>query len=142
MTTSIRIGSPFPETRRFVPGHRARTVAAVGQGECLVLYVGGIGVRSSIIDVATRWPLPTLPRTTYAAVAIVDEKDPAALRSRVGHAVVATLSGPARDIRLDAGDGDCGGAHRVFHVSRRPLNVAAQRRSGHSRPGIGPGPGP
>ena len=68
-------------------------MAAVGQGECLVLNVGGIGVRSSIIDVATRWPLPTLPRTTYAAVAIVDEKDPAALRSRVGHAVVATLSG-------------------------------------------------
>ena len=43
-------------------------MAAVGQGECLVLNVGGIGVRSSIIDVATRWPLPTRPRTTYAMV--------------------------------------------------------------------------
>ena len=138
MTTSISIGSPFPATRCYVPGHRATTVAAVGEDECLVLYVGGIGVCGSIIDVATRWPLPTLPRTTYAVVdhespthgflrtqmiedlagevrrtvappssviravvmnidrtvvAIVDEKDPSALRSHVGRALVASLIG-------------------------------------------------
>ena len=138
MTTSISIGSPFPATRCYVPGHRATTVAAVGEGECLVLYVGGIGVRSSSVDLATRWPLPTLPRTTYAVVdhesathgflrtqmiedlggqvhrtvappasviravvmniertvvAIVDQKNPSALRSQVGQALFATLVG-------------------------------------------------
>ena len=138
MTTSISIGSPFPATRCYVPGHRATTVAAVGEGECLVLYVGGIGVRGSALDVATRWPLPTLPRTTYAVVdhesathgflrtqmiedlggqvrrtvappssviravvmniertvvAIVDQKNPSALRSQVGHALLTTLVG-------------------------------------------------
>ena len=138
MTVSISIGSPLPAMRCFVPGHRATTVAAVGEGECLVLYVCGLGVRSSNLDLATRWPLPTLPRTTYAVVdhesathgflrtqmiedlggevgrtvappasviravvmniertvvAIIDEKDPSVLRSRVGHALVATLVG-------------------------------------------------
>ena len=138
MTMSISIGSPLPSMRCFVPGHRARTVAAIGEGECLVLYVGGLGVRSSNLDLSTRWPLPTLPRTTYAVVdhetathgflrthmiedpagevrrtvappssviravvmnidrtvvAIVDEKDPSALRSQVGQALVATLIG-------------------------------------------------
>ena len=66
MTISISIGSPLPVNLCFVPGHRATTVAAIGEGECLVLYVGGISVRSSIIGVATRWPLPTLPRATWS----------------------------------------------------------------------------
>ena len=68
MTSPVSIGSPLPAMRCFVPGHRATTVAAVGEGECLVLYVGGSGVRSSDLDRAARWPLPSLPRTTYAVV--------------------------------------------------------------------------
>lgn len=138
MTTSISVGSPFPAMRCSVPGHRATTVAAVGEGECLVLYVGGNGVRSVDLDLATRWPLPTLPRTTFAVVdhestidgflrmhviedvaglvcrsvapppsmiravvmdidrtvvAIIDETDPSALRSKVSGALVAILIG-------------------------------------------------
>ena len=145
MNTSISIGSSLPAMRCFVAGDRVSNVAAVGQGECLVLYIAGIGVESSTIDVATRWPLPTLPRTTYAVfdhesdnhgflrtqmiedvagevrrtvnpppslirvvvmnidrsvVAIIDEKDPFALRSKVSCALVATL--------VDSGDATSG----------------------------------
>ena len=137
MTTPISVGFAFPAVRCFVPGHKATTLTAVGEGDCLVLYVGGLGVRSYDLDRATRWPLPTLPRTTYAVVdhesathgflrtqmiedlagqvhrsvnppasairavvmnldrtvvAIIEENDPSALRSRVSAALVSTLA--------------------------------------------------
>ena len=64
----IAIGEALPSLRCFVAGTRATDLREIEPGDHLVVYIAGAGVISSALDEASRWPLPTLPRTAFAIV--------------------------------------------------------------------------
>lgn len=64
----IAIGEPLPSLRCFVAGTRATDLREIEPGDHLVVYIAGAGVISSALDDASRWPLPTMPRTAFAII--------------------------------------------------------------------------
>ena len=64
----IAIGELLPSLRCFVAGTRATDLREIEPGDHLVVYIAGAGVISSALDDASRWPLPTMPRTAFAII--------------------------------------------------------------------------